>query len=179
MEERKKRDMCDRERETGKTVQGGGRTDERERGHEKRGKGGRNCKRKRDRGEREREEDMITKLGALGINGIDKPDVIYGEGGKEYRGNTMFVKLKDDVSYADTMQQLRKDVDVREVGVRVTDVRNIRDKEMATEFTEREVGGKVPGDEKTGDLKGARSRQDGGEGGNRKRRKKSKRRRNQ
>ncbi|KAF5276460.1 hypothetical protein FQA39_LY06529 [Lamprigera yunnana] len=98
-------------------------------------------------------EDMIRKLGALGIKkigvkgyGIDKPElisrileyfsrglnlkrVIYVEGGIEDRrnkerviyGDTMFVKLKDAVSYADIMKKVRKEVEVREVGVRVTE----------------------------------------------------------
>ncbi|KAF5294829.1 hypothetical protein FQA39_LY00313 [Lamprigera yunnana] len=115
-------------------------------------------------------EEMINKLGALGINeaevkgyGVEVPDIVarileyhsrgtnfssvqYGEGGKEDKGgkdrvitrDTMFIKLREGQSYTDTMKKLRREVDDRETGVRVMEVRNIRDKEIAIIFTERE-----------------------------------------
>ncbi|KAF5281019.1 hypothetical protein FQA39_LY05224 [Lamprigera yunnana] len=115
-------------------------------------------------------EDTINKLGALGIKkagvkgyGVEVPDIVartleyhrqsanfsnvlYGEGGKEDKDraitrNTMFVKLREDQIYGDTMKKLRREVEVRETGVRVVEVRNIRDKEIAIRFTEREEGG--------------------------------------
>ncbi|KAF5275795.1 hypothetical protein FQA39_LY18619 [Lamprigera yunnana] len=118
-------------------------------------------------------EDMINKLGALGIKeagvrgyGVEVPDIVartleyhsrgknfssvlYGEGDIEDKGgmdraitrDTMFVKLREGQSYADTMKKLRKEVDVRDTGVRVMEVKNVRDKEIAIRFTERVEGG--------------------------------------
>ncbi|KAF5277663.1 hypothetical protein FQA39_LY18451 [Lamprigera yunnana] len=115
-------------------------------------------------------EDMINKLGALGIKeagvkgyGVEVPDIVartleyhsrgknfssvlYGEGGIEDKGgtdrvikrDTMFVKLREGQSYADTMKKLRKEVDVRDTGVRVMEVKNVRDKEIAIRCLETE-----------------------------------------
>ncbi|KAF5283021.1 hypothetical protein FQA39_LY04892 [Lamprigera yunnana] len=92
--------------------------------------------------------ELVVRILEYLSRGVNLKSVIYGEGSKEDRVNkerviyrdTLFVKLKYDVSYTHIMKTLRKEVNVKEVEVRVTDVRNIRNKEIAIRPTERKKG---------------------------------------